>query len=213
MSKSYPAPDGGVHTTLVNPAHPARVTKSEGSSAMADVKKVPGAAPRRRRRRNPSSMMTKLVKILLPAAAGGAIGYLEARAADFAWWHKIDDGIKAVVLFAVAYAADRANQPHASGAAAAFAGFYATRRGLKWYDERNAGAAKGKGIAFKNLNGVMGQQGLSPAQIDAALAAAMAEADARAPQGGVAGIGHEVDVLNMAVPELAGFPGVERVPG
>jgi hypothetical protein len=211
MKTAYQAPDGGVHTTLVNPARPARVTQAhEGSSAMADVKKVPGAAPRRRRRRNPSGLMGRLVKILLPAAAGGAIGYLEARPADNKWWPELDDGIKAVVLFAVAYAADRANQPHASGAASAFGGFYATRRGLRWYDEKNA--APKRGLAMKNLAGVMGQQGISPAQVDAALAAAIREAEA-APQGGVAGIGHDVDVLNLAVPELAGFPGVDRVPG
>ena len=201
------APDGGVYTTLVNPAEPARVaTGKHRSATMADLQKVPGSSPRRRRRRNPSGTMNMLIKILLPAAAGGAIGYLESDPVENAWWHKIDDGIKAVVLAALAYVAERSNQPHAAGAASAFAGFYAARKGLAYMAEKDKAAGPNKGAAGRGfaLKGLMDNQNLTPSQVDNALAAAIQHAERSAPQGGgVAGISYEGSPADM---NLAGVP-------
>lgn len=191
MSKSSPltAPDGGVFTTLVNPARPARVTTSQKGSAMADIQKVPGSAPRRRRRRNPSGAFNLLVKLLLPAAAGGAIAYLEAKPVENAWWHDLDDGIKAIVFAGVAYVAETKNMPQAAGAASTWAGFYAMRKGLAWYAEKNAPAGNKAGKGW-GLKGLMDQQQLTPSQVDAALAQAIAAAESR-EGGSVQGIEYQ----------------------
>lgn len=144
--------------------------------------------------------MNLLVKMLLPAAAGGAISYLEAKPAENAWWHDLDDGIKAVVFAAVAYVAETKNMPQAAGAASAFAGFYAVRKGLAYWAEQDAAGNKGKAPAGKGwgLKGLMDQQSLTPAQIDTALAQAIEQAEAR-EAGGVQGLAYEGTPADLVI--------------